>query len=375
MSALDDGHALESTNPTVQPDRPQTVSATLPSPALPESDTIEAKPSPWKRYALMLSVPLILLAIGGYFWLTSGKSVSTDNAYVSQDKVSVSSEIGGRIVEVAVRENQIVRAGDLLFRLDPQPYRIAIAQANADIAAAQANVTTMEVTANSMSSDIATAQRALTFALANLERERALMARGFNTRARMDAAENAVSEARGRVSDAQAAAVRARAQLATGAIAPGVNPGILAGQARLDQARLQLSHTEVRAPVGGIISQSDRLQVGQMMVAGLPAVSIVANQRSWVEANFKETDLDHMRVGQRATITLDAYPDLELTGHVASIGAGTGSEFSVLPAQNATGNWVKVTQRVPVRIAIDQTSPRPLLAGLSTHVTVHFDQH
>lgn len=326
------------------------------------------------RYALMFSVPLVLLAVGGYFYMTSGRSVATDNAYVSQEKISVSSEVGGTIVEVAVHENQTVKAGDLLFRLDPEPYRIALAQAEAEIASAQAKVTTMATTADSMGSEIDTARRAVTYAQSNLDRERALMARGFNTRARMDAAESALNEARGRLSDAQAAAVRARAQLATGSIAPGINPGILAAQARREQALLQLRRTEVRAPSAGIVSQSDRLHVGQTMVAGLPAVSIVAGQRSWVEANFKETDLNHMLVGQRATLTFDAYPDIELTGHVASIGAGTGSEFSVLPAQNATGNWVKVTQRVPVRIAIDEASPRPLIAGLSTHVIVHFNQ-
>lgn len=379
MSALDAGtrgtaepvtSEAPSGNPTTA--TPAQVEASSPAPA-PAPAEDQPKANSLVRYGLMFGVPLLLALIGGYIWLTSGRSVSTDNAYVSQDKISVSSEIGGVIVEVAVHENQQVKAGDLLFRIDPEPYRIAIDQANAEIANAQAKVTTMEMTADTMGADIETARRAVAYAQANLERERALMARGFNTRARMDAAENALNEARGRLSDAQAAAVRARAQLATGSIAPGVNPGILSAQARREQAMLQLRRTEVRSPAAGIVSQADRLQVGQMMVAGLPAVSIVANQRSWVEANFKETDLNHMRVGQRATLEFDAYPDLELTGHVASIGAGTGSEFSVLPAQNATGNWVKVTQRVPVRIVIDEPSPRPLIAGLSTHVTVHFD--
>ena len=123
--------------------------------------------------------------------------------------------------------------------------------------------------------------------------------------------------------------------------------------------------------MSGRISQTDRLQVGQMMITGVPAVSIVANDRSWIEANFKETQLDRIRPGQRADVKLDAYSGVRLKGHVASIGGGTGSEFSVLPAQNANGNWVKVTQRVPVRIAIDEPSPRPLIAGLSSDVTVN----
>src|SRR5690606_7259378 len=127
----------------------------------------------------------------------------------------------------------------------------------------------------------------------------------------------------------------------------------------------------VRAPAAGRVAQADRLQLGQQLLPNLPVLTLVQSRTSYVEANFKETDLDEMAVGQRAEIRLDAYPGHALAGHVASIGAGTGSEFSVLPAQNATGNWVKVTQRVPVRIAIDEKSPRPLLAGLSAHVTVY----
>ena len=136
---------------------------------------------------------------------------------------------------------------------------------------------------------------------------------------------------------------------------------------------LNLTRTTVRAPKAGRIAQAERLQVGQQAITGLPVLTIVANRKSYVDANFKETDLAGMKVGQPARLTFDAYPDLELKGHVAFIGAGTGSEFSVIPAQNATGNWVKVTQRVPVRIAIDEDSPRQLIAGLSTHVTVYTD--
>ncbi len=335
-----------------------------------EADAPQRK---WLRRTLMAIVPLIIIGVVGYLWLTSGRSASTDNAYVQQDKISVSAEVGGRIIEVAVRENQHVNAGDLLFRIDPEPYRIAVDQANAAIADAQANVVTLTTTADTTASDIATAERAVAFARAAAAREHALMDRGFNTRARLDAADSAVSEALGRLADARANATRARAQLATGAIAPGRNPGVMAAEARREQAMYQLSRTDVRAPVSGVVSQTDRLQVGQSMVSALPAVTIVADNHSWIEANFKETDLNHMRVGQRATIHFDAYPDMDLTGHVASIGAGTGSEFSVLPAQNATGNWVKVTQRVPVRIAIDGTPSRQLIAGLSADVTVHFD--
>jgi multidrug resistance efflux pump len=162
-----------------------------------------------------------------------------------------------------------------------------------------------------------------------------------------------------------------RAKLATGSAVPGQSPAIAAARVQREKALLDLARTAVYAPTDGTISQSERLQVGQMMLSGLPAVSIVGGGgRAWVEANFKETDLNKMRVGQPAEVSFDAYGGLKLKGHVQSIGAGTGSEFSVLPAQNASGNWVKVTQRVPVRIAIDEPSPRQLIAGLSSRVTV-----
>ncbi len=321
----------------------------------------------------MLMVPLILIGGGLYLWLSGGDSVATDNAYLQLDRVSVSAEVGGRIVAVAVRENQRVRAGDLLFRIDPEPYQLAIYQAEAEIAGAEARVSTLETTASASGVDIAAAQEAVDYASAILARERELMARGFNTRARMDAAEHGLAQARGTLAEAQAAVVRARAQLATGSSRPGINPGILVGRARRAAAALQLARTEVRAPMDGVISQADRLQVGQTVVTGVPTVTIVGTRQPWVEANFKETDLGRMRVGQRATLSFDAYPGVEVSGHVQSIGAGTGSEFSVLPAQNATGNWVKVTQRVPVRIAIDRVTDRQMIAGLSVHVRVHFD--
>ncbi|WP_236643740.1 HlyD family secretion protein [Flavisphingopyxis soli] len=322
------------------------------------------------RWVLMLGLPLILVAVGGYFWLTSGRYVSTDNAYVQQDKVAVASDVAGRIVEVDVKENQHVEAGDILFRIDPDPYRIGLAQAQAAIAGAQVNVASLQSSYAASVPDIAAAQDRVRLAQEALGRQQALMARGFTTKTDLQAAQHEVTQARLAVSNAQASAAEAKAKLATGSAVPGENPAIAAATAQQQAAQLNLRRTVVRAPVSGTVSQSDRLQVGQMMVTGLPAVSIVANASSWVEANFKETDLDNMRVGQPATVTFDAYPELELKGHVASIGAGTGSEFSVLPAQNANGNWVKVTQRVPVRIAIDDKSPRPLIAGLSAKIKV-----
>ena len=322
------------------------------------------------RLAVMLALPILLLAVGGYLWLTSGRYVGTDNAYVRQDKVAVSSDVAGRIVAVAVRENQMVKAGDLLFRIDPDPYRIALEQANAAIANAQVDVTSLRSSYRATEGDIIGARDAIKFAQEDYGRQSELMKRGFTTQARLQQAEHVLQQARVQLRNAVDSAAEARAKLATGSAVPGVNPQIAAAMAQRDKAQLDLTRTEVRAPVSGQISQSTRLQVGQMMISGLPAVSIVINGQSWVEANFKETDLDHMRTCQPAAVEFDAYPGVKLKGHVQSIGAGTGSEFSVLPAQNANGNWVKVTQRIPVRIAIDDKAPRQLIAGQSAHVKV-----
>ena len=330
----------------------------------------KAKSRRFGRLALMASVPLLLVGGATAYYIANDHYVSTDNAYVQQDKVSISAEVGGRIIDVAVHENDVVKEGDLLFRIDPEPYRIAIEQADAAIAAAQVRVSALQTEFQTTGVDIDSAREDVAFYEKEYQRQSSLMQAGFTTRARLQAAEHALSDARSRVASAQAGATKARAALATGSAAPGVNPAIKAGQAQRDQAMLNLSRTEVRAPVSGIVSQADRLQPGQMMVQGLPGVTIVASSKSWVEANFKETDLAHMRVGQPAEITFDAYPDLKVRGKVSSIGAGTGSEFSVLPAQNANGNWVKVTQRVPVRISITDKPKRAMIAGLSAHVRI-----
>ncbi len=326
------------------------------------------------RGAMMLSLPLLLIIAAIFYYIANDHYVSTDNAYVAQDKVSVSAQVTGEIVEARAHENQMVKAGDLLFRVDSEPFRIAIAQAEASIAAAQVRVIGMETEANASGIDINGAREDVAFYEQEFRRQSDLMQTGFTTRARLQQAQHALEDARIKLANAQADAQKAKAALATGSAAPGVNPGVLAGQVQLRKAQLDLARTEVRAPVSGMVSQSDRLQLGQMMTVGLPALTIVVSDNSWVEANFKETDLARMQVGQKAELSFDAYPGMTLRGHVASIGAGTGSEFSILPAQNANGNWVKVTQRVPVRIALDDKPTRPMLAGLSTHVRIDINK-
>lgn len=334
-----------------------------------EDATSEREGSKWRRRALMISVPLLIIAGAAGFWFATHNEVTTDNAYVQQDIVSVSADVSGKIIEVKVKENQQVKAGDLLFRIDPEPYRVALAQADAAIAAAQVNVGELRAKVGTSDVDILKARKDIAFAQSDYARQSQLAQKGFTTRARLDEARHGLDVALASLKAAQASAAESRSALATGGQVPGVNPQLAAAQAQRAKAALDLRRTEVRAPASGRVSQTSKLLVGQMMVTGLPAVSIVSNDRSWVEANFKETQLRRIRVGQPATLSFDAF-GVKLKGHIASIGGGTGSEFSVLPAQNANGNWVKITQRVPVRIAIDEASPRQLIAGLSSEVTV-----
>ncbi|HEX2763290.1 MAG TPA: HlyD family secretion protein [Allosphingosinicella sp.] len=316
----------------------------------------------------MLSFPLLLAALGLYLWLGSGRYVSTDNAYVQQDKVAVTAEIAGTISNVYVRENQRVRKGDLLFRIDPRPYRIALQQAEAQIAAARVTVHKLEAETAGTGADIRGAEANLTFARRGLRRQAELLERGFTTRARYDEAQHAVQEADERLANARAEAQIKRAALADAPAA--AQPAVESAIAAREKALLDLKRTEVRAPADGYVAQADRMQAGNAVLPGLAVVTIVRSGETWIEANYKETDLQKMAPGQPAEVRLDAYPSARIRGHVASIGRGTGSEFSILPAQNANGNWVKVTQRVPVRIALDSDPGRPLIAGLSADVKV-----
>jgi membrane fusion protein (multidrug efflux system) len=334
--------------------------------ALTAADTSAELPAKRKRLALMLSVPLLIAAIGLYFWLMSGATVSTDNAYVKQDVTAISTQVNGPVAAVHVRENQHVNQGDILYRIDPAPFEAALHAAEAQLAAARLQTNQLHVQAAGTTADIRGAEANLAVAQRAFERQAELMKTGFTTRAAYDDAFNDLSEAQTDLANA-----RAKSENAAAAISPrGNQPQIAAALAAVEKARLDLEHTVIRSPTSGIVAQSERLLVGQSAITGVAMLSIVSDRPAWVEANFKESDLAKMAVGQRAEVTFDAYPGLKVEGRVASIGAGTGSEFSVLPAQNANGNWVKVTQRVPVRIAFDRKPPREMIAGLSSTVTV-----
>jgi membrane fusion protein, multidrug efflux system len=334
-----------------------------------EVDAPPQKRRSWGRIALMVSVPLLIIAGASYVYLTSGRYVSTDNAYVQQDMISVSPFVSGPIQTINVRENQQVKAGDVLFTIDPAPFKVALDQADAALAAARVDISTKTTDTGSAAADIESAKADIALDQANFERQAALMKQGFTTRADYDSAVHALAAAKATLATAQASAAHARAQISSGDTS-GTPAGIQQALANREQAALNLARTVVRAPKDGIVSQTSRLQIGNVTVSGVPALSLVVSQQAWVEANFKETDLNHMAPNQCAELKFDAYPGLKVKGHVQSIGAGTGSEFSVLPAQNATGNWVKVSQRVPIRVAIDGHPSREMIAGLSTDVKV-----
>ena len=322
----------------------------------------------WPRTILMFVVPALLILGGAYYWLSSAGKISTDNAQVKQDIVSVSAQVNGPLVEVLVKNGDHVKRGQLLYRIDPAPYRVALEQAEAQLAAAHLQTTQLRTQAAGTGADITGAQADLEIKRRALSRQSALLKQGFTTRSSYDDAMADVREAETVLADAHAKAANANS-----ALAPGEQPSIAQAQAAVDKARLDLSRTDVRAPMDGEIANADKLQVGQMAVVGVGMLSLVHDTNAWVEANFKEKDVGKMVPGQKARIEIDAYPGVDFAAHVQSVGAGTGSEFAILPAQNANGNWVKVTQRVPVRIAFDGKPSKPMIAGLSTTATVYLE--
>jgi len=282
-------------------------------------ETVEPKRRNVLRTVLMLIVPAVLILGGAYYWLTSGGSVSTDDAQVKQDIVSVSPQVNGQIVQVFVRNGARVKRGDLLFRIDPQPYQVAVEQAQAALSTAELQTHVLRTTAAGTAGDITGAQANLAIKQNALARQTALLRQGFTTRTAYDDALNEVKTAQTSLSDAQARAANAHA-----AVAPGEQPQVAQAQAALDKARLELSRTDVRATMDGVVENADNLQIGQMAVTGVGMMSIVHSTFAWVEANFKEKDVGKMHPGQRAKVEVDAYGGQKFDAVVQSFGAGTG---------------------------------------------------
>jgi membrane fusion protein (multidrug efflux system) len=323
------------------------------------------------RRWLMLAAPIVVLIGGLYVYLTGGRYESTENASLQTGMTAVSPTVSGKVVAIEVHENQVVEKGQVLFRISPDSFKAAVAQAEAQLADARTDVGSMQADYREALSQVRAAEARSAFAQTEAARQRSLLKEGISSRAQYDAAATEVRTARDAIAAARAKAESLRAGLSGEVDGPvDMQPDVRRAAAQLAQARIDLRDTVVRASQAGIVTRVNQLQVGNYVQPGRP-VFMLTGKTFWVQANFKENQLRYMRVGQPATIEIDAFPDYKLKGHVESFSPGTGSSFSILPAENATGNWVKVVQRLPVQIAIDEApGDLPLSAGLSVEVEV-----
>jgi len=350
--------------------------APVPAPALaasPASPPTAAAQRPRRRAvrAVLLALgPLVVIVGGAYAYLATGRFVSTDNAYVKADIGVVSAQISGPIVEVAVRENQRVSQGDELFKIDETPFRVNLDRANAQLGAIYDYVEGIRASYRQKLSQLELDKTNAAYQKREYERLQALASRQLTSQQSVDDARHRSDVANQNVVVTERSIDQISAQLGGDANKPlKEQAAYLAVKSMRDTAEIDLERTTVRAPFDGIASKVPML--GHYVAPGVAVMSVVSNQETWIEANFKETDLTHVVVGQPVTIKLDTYPDRKWRGRVQSIAEATGSEFSVIPAQNATGNWVKVTQRIPVRIAIQGLSDDPeLRVGMSADVEI-----
>lgn len=332
-----------------------------------------------RRPILLVAVPLAVLVGAGYFYVTGGRFVETDNAYVKAHMVSVSSDVSGRIIAVNAHENELVRAGTTLLELDKEPLLIALDAAEATREATRNDIIAMKAAYRQRQEDLAAAQSTLGMAGREYQRREKLLAGHIISDSDFDTARNARDVAQQEVASINQDIHRLLAELGGNPdIAPEDHPRYRADQAKVDAAARDLRLASIVAPADGIVSQIDQIRPGDYAHAGQPVFSLVAPEDLWVEANFKETDLTFMRPGQKAELSVDTYPGVAFAAVVESIGAATGAEFSLLPPQNATGNWVKVVQRIPVRLRITDASSAgdtPLRAGMSVVVDVDTEHH
>jgi membrane fusion protein (multidrug efflux system) len=327
------------------------------------------------RWPIMIGVVALAVLIGVVVYLTGGRYESTDDSSIQGARVNVAASISGRVVELLVRDNQFVHQGDVIFRLDGRPYQAAYAQANAALAAAKAQTESMKATYRQRQADVQAAQDSLTYLEGEAVRQKALVAAGTATQSQAASAVDAANQARQKLAAAQQQAASALAALGGSADAPtSQNPTVMQAAAELATAGLNQSYIDVLAPQDGVVTKVDQLQVGDYITAGAPVFSLVS-PHIWIEAEFKENQLEYMRPGQHAKVKIDAYPDTRFDAKIEAISPGTGSSFSLLPPENATGNWVKVTQRVPVRLEFTPRPDVPLEAGLSASVTVDTSHH
>ena len=324
------------------------------------------------RRVLLTAGPVLVLAGALFVYATGGRYISTDDAYVHAGKLTVATDVSGIVANVAVKESQQVDKGQVLFTLDQEPFQIALAGAQANLGTVRNQLTTLQATYRQKQAQIEQVKTDVAFFETTFQRQQDLLKRGVASQAAYDQARRDLDSARQKVTMAQSDAQATLAQLGGNADAPiEQNPNYLAAQAQVDKAQRDLRRTTVLAPIPGIVTNVDALQVGEYLPAAQAAFSLVSSADVWVEANPKESDLTYLKPGAPAVVTIDAYPGREWQATVTSLRPATGTEFSVLPAQNATGNWVKVVQRVPIRLAVQMPADAPpLRTGMSATVEI-----
>jgi membrane fusion protein (multidrug efflux system) len=324
------------------------------------------------RFVMLVVIPLIALAIGFTWWLSSGRFVSTDNAYVGADKSLITPQVTGAIVAVHVVEGQQVKVGDPLFDIDPKPYEIALALAKGKLEAAKVEFANLQSSFASNIDQIKMGQDAVRVRQADFDRKNDLASHGSGTTADRDTSMANLIQAKQILEFVKWQQATVTVKLGGG---PDTKidqfPDYMQASAAVDDAERNLRNTKVLAPIDGVATQVPEIELGRVAAAGQPVFAVVANTGLWVDANPKESDLTYVHAGLPATVSVDTFPDREWKGSICSIAPGTGAQFAILPPQNATGNWVKVVQRVPLRFCFDpKEDTTGLRAGMSAYLTI-----
>lgn len=325
------------------------------------------------RLVLLVAVPALAAAIGLTFYLFGGRYISTDNAYVGAQKVLITPDISGKIANVMVREGQRVSPGDVLLAIDPEPFRIAVTQAEGRLAGIRTDFATLKTNFEALGRLSELAAQNVELKQKDVDRKTTLVGNRSGSQSDVDNAMAALVAAKNQLEQLAQQQNEIRNQLLGNPSLPIEQfPPFVQNRAMLEQAQRDLDHTTLRAPIAGVATQVDAIQLGRYVTAGTPILSVMDDGKPWVDANPKETDVTYLRLGQKVTIDVDAFPGRAFRGTVISVSPGTGAQFVILPPQNASGNWVKVVQRVPVRIQFDEGQDLTLLrAGMS--VTVEID--
>lgn len=314
----------------------------------------------------------IALVIGGYLYVTGGAVMETDNAYIQADTVGISTDVSGMVQQVLVTDNQKVAKGDVLFKLDPTPFRLALDRAEAQVGTTRNDLLAMQASYRNMQAQVEQAKADVNFNMTNFKRQEQLLTNNFTPRATYDAAKNSLHSAQQKLASLQQQLEGLAANLNGDPNAPiEDHPRYKDAIAARDEAARQLDHTTVHAPFEGIVTNVPTLQPGQYLAASTVAFNLVSSDHVWVQANPKETELTYVKPGQKATIEVDTYPGLEWSGTVDSISPASSSSFSLLPSENSSGNWVKVVQRIPLRVRVqNEPNKPPLRVGMSVELNV-----